>query len=376
MKVYILTFVNTVNYGALLQAFSLRANIVSLGYDCEFINYQNQRLDYSTVSLYRRLRSFIVQNLIIKPLFSRKRKARTKLFQRDMLQLRAPKYHKPCELGVFAQRNGIYVVGSDQVWNPDLIENDESYLLSFAGGKKIAYAASFGKNGMPEKYYQRYNKYLNRFHAISVRENSGAEFLKKILNIEANVLLDPVFLFDATDWNSRLQLQDISVRPGGYVLCYVMPGETKTINSIYTVAKAISDQKGIPIITLGKREYSRATKEKAEILEFDAGPREFVKYLSCADYVVTNSFHGTAFSIIYRKKFWTVAKKSSDPSPNTRMRELLNRFGLEDRIAYVDAEPAGAALTAEVDYGTVENTLAAEIERAKDFLRISLSEDV
>ena len=373
-RVCLMTFVNTKNYGALLQAFSLKEIIVSFGYECSFINYQNKKLDYSTISRWRRIRSIIWQNTVCRLTVNSKRMERTKKFQIQMLGLRPPKYRMPQELKKISDSADVYIVGSDQVWNPELIADDDSYFLSFTSRKKIAYAASFGKNCVDRKFLFSHANDLKQFHAISVREKTGADNLKKVLGINAEVLLDPVFLMNMEEWSKKLGLdKKEDIFPTKYILCYVMSDITKKADKIYTVAKNMAENRGARLITL-KNNGIRVARSK-EIIDYSAGPKEFVNYIAKADCIVTDSFHGMAFSIIFRKNFWTVMSKESFGKRNTRIRELQQRLGLENRSIFIE-EPIPDMLTLSdcVDYNSVECILNDAVRRSKKYLFCSLTE--
>ena len=377
-KVYILTFVNTENYGALLQAFSLKETISEMGYECEFINYQNKKLDYSTAGFVRRIRSYIWKNMIYKFLFSKKRAARTKRFQTEKLCLRLPKYRTPEELIAVSECADIYVVGSDQVWNPELIADDESYFLSFTPCRKISFAASFGKSIVDEKFLREQECNLKNFFAISVREKTGANSLKQVLGINAEVLLDPVFLHTKEEWMKMLGIEGKSKHVDankGYVLCYVMPGDQNISDYIYIIANRIAEQKSLKLITL--KNYGFGNPRPAEKYDYDAGPIEFVEYIANADYIVTNSFHGTAFSIIFRKNFWTVMSNGHVVQRNTRMEELLTMMNLKNRGIFSDISVIETPeLISVIDYENIDHILKNELSKSKKFLRKSLTKEL
>ncbi|MBQ4438531.1 polysaccharide pyruvyl transferase family protein [bacterium] len=362
-KVAILTFNNSINYGALLQAYALREFLNISGFEGNIINYQRRR-SYSQVSFLRKIASFVWQNLLARFFANKKRKERTSNFRTEQMKLG----QKCVNLDDLKQLNAIYnvfVVGSDQVWNPVNNRGDSAFFLSFVDdkNKRLSYAASFGSSKVDKSYLESNRRYLEKFDAISVREKESAEILKKELGITAETLIDPVFLRTKNDWVSRLNLNESADVKDKYVLCYVMPGHDDLVNKIYSVAKSIADRDNLKIITLGKKDYAKPMG--IETLDKDAGPIEFLQYILNAEYVVTNSFHGTALSIVFRKQFFTVLKKGI--GLNLRLENLLQSISLTSRLIYMDSCETGD-LPEAIDYTKSEPELNLKIENSKRFL--------
>lgn len=363
-KIYTLTFCDTPNYGALLQAYALKMHLQISGYDCSIINYQNPKRKYSQVSGLKKIRSMIWSFTFAKLLNSKKRVNLTNRFRNEYLCLK--KIHiSPDDLRRLNQDSDCFIVGSDQVWNPQNNGYDSAYLLSFVDDakKRISYAASLGSAN--EAYLISNSGLFERFDALSVREKQSAILFKDKLGISAVTVVDPVFLLDKTEWDTCLRLSDaiINISESGFVLCYVMPGNNELTSKIYKVAKTIADTKGLKIITLGKKNFAKPIG--VEVLDGDAGPVEFMQYIKNADFVVTNSFHGTALSVVFRKQFCTVLK--SGIKRNSRMEELLKMLFLSDRIIYTDQE-LNENIIAEIDYESTVLELNKQIEYAKYFL--------
>ena len=362
-KIATLTFPNSKNYGALLQAYALRQYLVDSGFGCDIINYKNPKKKYSPVSTLRKIASIVWQNLFASFFANKKRKKRIVQFRMERMRLG----QKCVGLDALKQLNAIYnvfIVGSDQVWNSFINVNDSAFFLSFVDNKnkRISYAASFGSSKVDKSYLESNRKYLEKFDAISVREKESAEVLQKELGVSAETVLDPVFLLTKNDWVNRLNLNESADVRDKYVLCYVMPGHDDLVKKIYSVAKSIADGNNLKIITLGKKDYAKPIG--IETLDKNAGPIEFAKYILNAEYVVTNSFHGTAFSIIFRKQFFTVLKKGFNL--NLRLEDLLDSLNLSGRILYENY--AGTVDLSPIDYSNVEPLLENRINQSQDFL--------
>ena len=265
-----------------------------------------------------------------------------------------------------------FVVGSDQVWNPQNNGFDDAFFLSFANEekKRISYAASLGS--ADGTYLKSKSDMILRINDISVREKQSADLFESVLGISVKTVIDPVFLLSKEEWINHLNLSSISTSvntDSGYVLCYVMPGDQEIVEKIYSIAEFISNEEGIRIITLGKKNYAKAVGK--ETLDGDAGPEEFLKYVKDAAYVVTNSFHGTALSIVFRRQFYSVLKKGN--KRNNRIEDLLHSIYLSERIVYSDTV-FKKSVDSRIDFTRVDQTLSAEINKSKQFLERAIEE--
>lgn len=218
----------------------------------------------------------------------------------------------------------IYITGSDQVFNPNA-RYVPVYYLNFdkGGGKKVAYAPSFGISEFDDKITEKISDYIKDFDCLSCREPAGAEYLSKISGKEVPVVVDPVLLHNSEEWAK------IAVSPNygkEYIFIYDLNGAENLIH----IAKNIQKHTGMPIVCLtGKREKSYPVNKQI----YDAGPAEFVGWLKEASYVVTDSFHGTVFSLIFCKQFFTfiALEKTS-----TRIKNILSESKLQNRIVTKD----------------------------------------
>ena len=322
----ILTYSHSINYGACLQTYALQAYLRQQSFAVEEIDYCEQgQPDRRT--LFLRIRSLLWQKTLRAILKDRKRQKETERFRGKYIQYTKQRFHNAEELKACSNYD-YTIVGSDQVWNPRMIGLDPSWFLCFADtAKKIAYGASFGVSELPEEYRQFYASNLRNMDAISVREESGAKIIEEILNMKPAVVVDPVFLV------RRPQLEKILVRPTQekYVLCYYMPGLPEAEAQIDRLARAYADKLGLKVLNIGKRETAKLQFRSGNL--FGVGPAEFVGWIQNAEAIVTNSFHGTAFSLIFGKKFLSIAglhNKHMDLS--SRITDLLSRLKMQDWI--------------------------------------------
>lgn len=376
MKTKTLTFHCAYNYGAMLQTYALQQTLKKIDIENEVIDFRPEKLreNYS-VTIYKKNKN-IIKNLI-SLLTYKVRKNRKILFEnflREEIKLSSRTYFSYEELKEDIVEKDVYIVGSDQVWNPEVIYSP-AYFLNFEEKEifKIAYAASFGQDKILEKYYPTIKESLENFDNISVRENSGVELVKKIASREATKVLDPVFLLSKKEWDKLgKEKSDIlnSKLEKDYILIYSLENNSLLLE----IAEKIKKITGKQIVILHS-DYTIRTKLKIclskNINIVEAGPKEFINLFSNADYILTNSFHGTAFSIIYNKKFVVLPHTTR----NTRMESLLGELGLlnkfiDETILKLSDEELEKKF---YNYGTdIEKILEKKIKMSKEFLQKAL----
>lgn len=220
----------------------------------------------------------------------------------------------------------VYVVGSDQVWNPYYLQ--DTYLLDFVpkGYRKISYSSSIGVSCIPKKFHKKYKKYLNDFSWISMREQQGAKCLGEVLSRNIDVVLDPTFLLTQEEWNDFAKdYREETKLPQKYLLCYFVGNKI----NYWKQVKEISRKLNMPIVILPMNEWDFSC-DNAIILK-NAGPKEFVHLVKDASYICTDSFHMCAFSINYNKQFSVFKRFASDDigSQNSRIDNLLETFKID-----------------------------------------------
>ena len=243
-KAYILTFHGSVNYGAVLQAYALNKTIQFLGVDCQVIDY-NRKLHHRNFlkinaktfksAIYQLMQypgKFILHRKFDR--FTRSRTTLTKISYNGYDALSRDEFSD----------DAIYIVGSDQVWNCELTENNFHYFLDFTSSpNKYSYAASFGVSDISSwQYRDKILNLLRDFAKISVREESGQAILEKELNSDSVVVCDPTFLLKNSDWDKVAS----HVRESGYILTFMLSYSDEIINA----AKKLSDKTGLPIINI------------------------------------------------------------------------------------------------------------------------------
>lgn len=377
-KIKILTFHWTVNFGGLLQAYALQEKLKSFGYETEFINYHNKKELSSVSSRKRRVLQF-VWDKVAKIFFGRRKRAViTQKFRDEHLNISKIKYSSFEQLSNIEkeERAYAYIVGSDQVWNPDLTGNPNAYLFSFLSHKckKIAYAASFGKASLPKGSQTVFRRELKEFSSLSVREEDGATLMKSLFGIKPEIVMDPVFLLGKDRWDiivtERLIDED-------YVLCYYMNSADKSIHEgIKNIAEHLSKKHNIKVINIGKKEFERCKFWENNL--FDIGPREFISLIKNSKYVVTNSFHATAFSIIYNIPFFipvNYAEISRNRLSN-RIENLVKAISCDDRIISCPIDRTNTEMKIcgleKMDFANANKKVEVLVEKSNEFITTSL----
>lgn len=317
MKIATLTFHRALNYGAILQCYSLQKTIKDLGYESEVLDYDCRMIskDYKLLST-DSLPKFI-KSLLFLPVFYRKKQNYNRFIKRFISVSKEVSYN---ELANVSSDYAAFITGSDQVWNYKLTGSDSKYFLDFVPEqkKRLSYAASFGIREIPKHLMKFYQRYINGMGHISVREQTAAELVGNICGRKAEVVLDPVFLQRAEDWQ-RLMSENTEKN---YIFVY-MPGK-----NTLKAARLLARTKKLKIIYCAYGYSLRNMRENIGDMRLSLGPDEFLTLLNGADYVLTGSFHATAFSLIFHKEFFVEVPENV----GSRITDLLNIFGLEKRI--------------------------------------------
>lgn len=317
MKLGIITFHRVLNYGAVLQTYALQQTLIRLGYECVVIDYRKEEFEREYRNLeFDSIRPKEIYHTIKCWMVRKKNKAFLNFIENQMyLTL-------PCVTSVDLEKAtkdlDLVITGSDQVFNYKTTQMDNNYYLSFSKCKKASYAASFGFNDFDCKYDEWVKNNLNDFDNISVRETEAKIYLEKLLNRDIHINCDPSFLLEKKDWE---KLKKINVRRK-YVLVY----SVNRNEFLLKVAEKIARDKGIEILYI---KYSYEFCGNTRVIT-DASPTDFITLISDADYVVTNLFHGVAFSMILEKNFYVCMQEGVNT--NSRLNYLLEHYELNNRI--------------------------------------------
>lgn len=264
------------------------------------------------------------------------------------------------------------VVGSDQIWRPSNIIG-RFFTLKFVPDNipKIAYASSFGVSVLPKSVKKESVSFLERFSHLSVREESGKKIVKDLINKDIPVVCDPTMLLTKEQWAEVSGDKPLYDEP--YILCYFL-GQ----NSMHReFAQNLRKTTGCKIIALlhGGEGYVAKDEDYPDYKPYDIGPAEFVNLIKNAAYICTDSFHGTVFSILHSKKFFSFRRyeDTSETSTNDRLYTLLNWTGLSDRMLYGN-EDVNKCMEMDVDYDDVLSKVDAKRNESMSYLVNALEE--
>lgn len=364
----ILTFYWADDYGAMLQVYALKTYLEEQGETVEVIPYAPLKLRgrYQLIPVnavykggkwktYRDFWGFCWKLCFAGQFYKRRTSMRS--FRKRYLTGKRP-IEDAQKLRLSSYK--VVFVGSDQVWNSDnTFGLDDAYMGNIEKRKScrlVAYGASFGKSEPPRKEWEEFECALNNnFAAVSLREREGADFAERLLKKPVADVLDPVLLLDRNKW------EELGRKPQEkeYILLYI----TEYQENMFWFIKNLSKETGRPVIQLSVPLGRKHEKEFQ--LRMDAGPEEFVGYFQHASCVITNSFHGLAFSILFERQFLVFQHSAY----HARLKNLLEKLSLEQRLIKQGATADMACMEKAIDWLSVRKRLLEERERSERFIR-------
>lgn len=332
------------NYGSMLQAYATEMIMQQMGLPFQTIAYTKPR-NYMTVNKYlyylkklliadwnmylgkRRIAKIKAKN----PEFRKNGEERDRMFDdfaRDFFHTSAcPRNRK--ELEAMAANYSAFLVGSDQLWRTDSVEHGYFTLEWVPDGiRKVAYSTSIGVKEVPWFQVKKNKWFMNRFDHIALREQSACDLVYKLTGRKVQVVLDPTLLFTGEQWMEIQQKEPLT--NGKYIFCYLLGNNPSQREFI----KRVKDKTGYKIVALlHLDDYVPSDDAFADEAPYNVGPCEFLNYIRNAEFVFTDSFHCSVFSILYKKNFFTFSRfaENAKQSTNTRIDNLLHITGLEDR---------------------------------------------
>lgn len=365
-RIGIITFQRIGNYGAELQAYALGAKLRHMGYAAENIDYLyykhprhiSSAMERPTIPVSFKNRLKILLFPLVAALRNRespKTKRTRKIRFNDWFVKNVSvgrEYRSVMSLYDDPPKYDVYMVGSDQIWNPRICSNIAPYFLDFApdGARCVSYASSFGVNELSGPVFYRYKQWFKRFSYIGLREKSGVNIVKGMaLDAKVAHVLDPTLLLTVEDW-SRVAIEPDKKPHGTYLLLYDLIASSETV----ALAKRWANQNGWDVIRIGDGAY---------------GPGEFIWLFSHAEAVVTNSFHGTVFSILYHRQFYSVIPTGVTNAG--RIESLLRSLSLSHRL--VKASMCGSLeFGPRIEFESVDALLEKMQAKSIDFLKESI----
>ncbi len=361
MKIGIATWHYSPNYGGLLQAYALQEIIKRLGYSPEFVNYRPD-LNTSRKRFIRKLKDFYM--MLFRPgIYSNRQLMYNFISENFSLGKLYYDYNDLC-----TEADKIYdvgICGSDQIWSNNTGSVNPFYYLDFLDeSKRISYAPSIGYNKIPDNLVKDFKKYVNKIRFLSIREEKGAEIIKEITGRDAEVVLDPSLLLDNTEWLDEIKNKKPVSPNEDYILLYILGDNEEQVE----YAKQFSRTTGLKLIAI-ETKYG-----KVKDLELISGdPFDFVELINNARYILTDSFHGLAFSINLEKQFVEFKRFRDDEEicQNSRIYNLLEKTNLEDRLISPN-QSVSFLNDNRIDYNLVRPLLKEERKKSIEFLSSSI----
>lgn len=355
-KIGILTFHRAVNYGAQLQSYALQRTVSDLGAECELVDYLCPAITepYKPFNIKKKkpLQSFAKSCVM----FNR-RKKKIKSFESFQNKIvKSKEQYTSKTISQAKDKYDLFITGSDQVFSPWCADFDPAYFLTFANdSQKFSYAASFAAKEIPDDKKEEFSRRLSGFQKLSVREKDGVRLVKELCGKEAVVNLDPTLLLGADKWS------EIAQAPANepYILIYTVMPQISLVDFACNLAK----EKNMKVIYLNDAphlhnnniEYVRASSVES-----------FIGYIKNASYVVSNSFHATAFSVIFHRSMFIEFQNKINR--NVRSESFLGELGISRGIENGKAEET------KIDWNDVDKKLDVQKKKSLEYLKSIITE--
>ena len=368
MRIGLLSPYYSHNYGTVLQAFALEYYLETKGHKCEYIQYCLFKNPLEKVL-------FIIMHPLFLLRFFKYRKQNSKSLKYDYLNFDVysqvlEKNKEFCEKHIslspqvcsyFNSRRlnsdyDLFVVGSDQTWSPEIIYNYSVFFLPFVelSSKKASYACSFGTSHIDDNYKKFLKRSLMSFKYLSCRDKKNTDMLTSLLQKSVTNVIDPTLLLNKDVWSEFMKPVNM---PSKYILCYIL-GEKQCITDY---AQKIALEKGLPVYHI----LTRPCHEKHQNVLKGIGCQEFLYLIANCELLVTDSFHGTIFSINFQKNFVSFDKYVGLSYDNGRLVDVLSEFNLLDHY-HIDSD---FSYHSEIDYTPVNDILQAKRQESMQYLQ-------
>lgn len=338
MSIGIITMHRVPNFGSALQAYALQQKLFQHGYDNTLINYIYSYAGYEPNGLqyaYDKMKYYA--KVLLKHPVSLTRFHR---FRSKYLKMTWHEYTRQGLEHGKVPKFDVYMTGSDQVWNCKFTQGDTNFLLKFApkDSPRISYGASFASSKVPKKYERIFEEELPRYDSILVREHSGVSIVRELAKKDANVVCDPTLLLAATDYHvlaskSKLRIEE------PFVLVYILDYMYNPYPYVYDIIRKVKAELKCKVVYIGT-DAPDPTDKDAVYVGGHIGPLEFLWLMENTSFVITTSFHGTAFATIFHKPLLSVVQDTE--AEDGRMQTLLRDLKQEDSlVAYNHELPEG-----------------------------------
>lgn len=342
MKIGIITFHSSHNCGSMLQAYALQTVLTNKYHaEVDIINFANSgsRNTYNLFDLRPRKSALKKDFMTLKniPVIQSYRHDYMD-FAKQHFHMTDKKYYCTNQLKGIEKNYDLLIAGGDQIWNVVCDDADPAYFLSFAEGvRKVAYAPSLGGHniGKAARNPEEYRRYLNDFEKLSVREPNGKKWLEELTGREIPIVADPTLLLTKEEWCNSFKLPVIGEKfIFNYAFFHNRPESNEAIMKI-------SKETGLPVYVLDNKSWSFYRLDRYGIKRADhTGPITFLAMMEQSEMVLTQSFHGTLFSALFQKQFWSYIAPADQRNDDDRAIAILDQLGLKDRYQIIDELPS------------------------------------
>lgn len=368
-----MTFQWSYNCGSILQCVALKGILERWGHEVEVINYSSpeQRRLYSVFFKCSNMKNVIKNILCLrgKSMISA-HCDQYKKYIVEQFSYTNPPYSTLVELEENLPQYDALIAGGDQIWNVNCDDFTIAYMLSFDENTyKFSYSPSLGATDMClSSKAAEYADLLKRFDGLSCREPNGQKRLEVLLQRDVELALDPTLLTVAADWPSPSPATVDDVLAKGYIFYYAFTYSRE--NNI--AVQRLAEQLDLAVVVIDAKQWYIRGLDRYDnfVLSKQTGPDAFLKYMANSLFVVTTSFHGTAFSVVFKKKFVYINSSNHNPADD-RTSALIERLGLESRFVTTSSVSA-SLLTEEIDYDLVEDKLDEMRGRSLEYLKKNL----
>ena len=378
------------NYGSMLQAYATQMALDKLDCENETIDIAGLNHEIKKAKILYFAKASLTSDILISKLgmaknvlikkFSKNDYARLSKIRSDKFDAFSKKYFRLSsrynskeELGKKCDKNySAVLVGSDQLWLPGNIAADY-YTLNFVPTtvNSIAYATSFGQSSLPKDSARKASIFLKKIKHIGVREESGQKLVKELAGRDVPVVCDPTLLFTGDEW-MKIQKKEPIIE-GKYILCYFL-GNNPPHREF---AKKLKKETGCKIIALTHLdEFVKSDEGYADETPYNIDPADFLNLIRNAEYVCTDSFHCSVFSILYRKEFYTFRRynRNTKQSTNSRLDTLFKITGIEGRLLTGD-EKIEDCLNIKTDFDAAHEKLVGARQQSYEYLKAALQDE-
>lgn len=378
------------NYGSMLQAYATQVVLDKMGFDNETINISGFNKEIKKAKMLYFAKASLTSDILLSKLGMAKNVLRKKLIKNEYSNkshLRDEKfdsfskkhfrlsqvYTSKAELSQKCEENySAVLVGSDQLWLPGNIAADY-YTLNFVpeNVNSIAYSTSFGQSSLPKDSAKKAQVFLKKIKHIGVREESGQKLVKELTGRDVPVVCDPTLLFTGEEWMSIQTEEPIVKEP--YIFCYFLGNNPPQRE----FAKRLKAETGYKIIALTHLdEFVKCDEEYADENPYDVDPADFLNLIRNAEYVCTDSFHCSVFSMLYKKNFFTFRRyaRKTRSSTNSRLDTLFSLAGINNRLMSGD-EDISRCIEIKTDYDEVHKRLDKIRSSSYEYLKAALKNE-